>query len=388
MAPGTDSISDTVSDTGGSSDTGENSDTGTGPDTSSDSNQDPDIGTWQPEIIGTYARFYEIKIGDGRNDGVNRLYAACHNGDLVEWTFVSEGSPFEMRYMGGVTDDVSDVSKRMISIWLGQGRNDGVNRIYAANVNGNVYELSYDNAFDSWEMEIVGVGNFQTGIVVGDSRNDGVTRVVATGSSVPVNEYSWNGDTWNVVDVSDGLRDIWPPSIGQGRNDGTNRLYGPDWSAPYLREYSWNGLAFEEAAISTSGKLVKTVTGDGRNDGIERVYASEMKGHIIEFSSDGMGGWKQVDIMDGQEENLSRYGLYLGKTHDDDVNRLYSVAQGGKLTEHAFVNDAWTSRDIDAVTGATADLTVGKGRRDNINRVYVAGANGVLYEYTHSDFAK
>jgi hypothetical protein len=385
---GADSATSVDTDVGADSNTGADSDGEDGTDTCADYDWDANVTSedWRREIIGCYARFYEIKIGDARNDGIKRLYSACYNGNLMEWSFISDDTPWEMRRCGGATDNVDDAYKRMISIWIGPGRNDGVNRIYAANANGDTYEFSYNESSDGWEMMRISGGNLQTGIVVGDSRNDGVTRVISTGLSINVNEFSWDGGAWSTTAVSDGPHSIWPPSLGQARNDGRNRLYCPDWSQPYLREYSWNNTSFEEVAIETSKQLVKTVTGDGRNDGIERVYASEMKGHIIEFSSDNTGDWDQIDIMEDQGENLSRYGLYLARTHGDDTNRLYSVAQAGRLTEYAFENNTWTNTVIDAVSGATADLTVGKGRNDNINRVYVAGSNGVLFEYTHSDF--
>lgn len=345
---------------------------------------------WKLSTVGCVARYYEIKIGDVRNDGVNRIYAALHNGHLVEWSYLSDDT-WEMRHIGGVpggANERTDKSERMISIWIGPGRNDGINRVYAANTNGNTYEFTYNTTKDNWEVRKTVEGNFQTGVVVGDLRNDGVDRIISTGHAIPVNEFSWDDNAWEVTAVSDGTRSIWPSFIGQARNDGYNRLYCPDWSIPYLREFSWNGTTFEEVEIETAGKLVKAIVGEGRNDGVERVYASVMHGHVIEYTSDSSGNWTQIDIMEGQEENHSRYGLYLAKTHDDDIYRLYSVAQRGKLTEHIFKNNTWTNTDIDAISGASADLTIGKARNDDINRVYVAGSNGVLYEYTHSDFAK
>lgn len=356
-------------------------------DNGGDSDADAGAGGWEMSIIGSYDRFYEIKIGDGRNDGTNRLYSATYDGSLLEWTFETESAPWRMRRCGGVTDDVSDSKKRMISIWVGPGRNDGVKRVYAADVNGDNYEFSYDAAADEWEMETIGRGNFQTGIVVGDARNDGVARVISCGLETTVDELSWDGQGWQQAAISDEARDIWPPCLASARNDGYNRLYCPDWSLPYLREYSWNGASWTERAIQTSKNLVKAVAGDGRNDGIQRVYASQMYGHINEFSYAGDDEWNQVDLMEGQGEDLSRYGLCFGRTRQDNVNRLYSVAQGGKLTEHTYTGDGWVNADIDAISGATADLTVGQARNDGIDRVYVAGSNGNLYEYTHSDFA-
>ncbi len=44
-------------------------------------------GSWNVDIIGSYSYFYELKIGDGRNDGVSRIYASTYSGYLTEWTY-------------------------------------------------------------------------------------------------------------------------------------------------------------------------------------------------------------------------------------------------------------------------------------------------------------
>lgn len=340
---------------------------------------------WKMEPVGTYDWFYEIKIGDGRNDGINRLYSATYDGHLLEWTFNKETFEWEMEVCGEVPGSAEPVYKRIISIWIGKGRNDNLNRIYGACVNGYNYEFFYDSSSDSWEMNPFGYGYFQTGIIVGDSRNDNVNRVISSGYQVKIMEHSWLNNSWSPTMVSAENIDVWPSYIGHGRNDNINRIYSPNWSKKYLHEFSWNGSSYDEVKIDMDHPLVKSITGDGHNDGVIRVYSSEWDGHVVESYWDG-NDWISTDIMEGQADNHSRYGLCFGKTHDDDVNRLYSVAQFGALREHYYEDGEWNNTEIDAITGATADLTVGDARNDNINRVYVAGSNGNLYEYTHTDF--
>ena len=340
---------------------------------------------WKMDLIGTYDWFYEIKIGDGRNDGINRLYSATYDGHLLEWTYNTTTYEWDMVNCGGVPGANPSGNTRIISIWIEEGRNDGLNRIYGAAVDGNNYEFSYNTSSNDWEMNSFGSNSFQTGVVVGDSRNDGINRVITSGASVQVKDYTWDNNSWSSINVSNSSLDIWPSFIGEGRNDDLNRIYAPDWSQNYLREYTWNGSSYDQNQISTDKSSVKAIVGSGRNDDIYRVYTAEWYGHITEFSWNG-SEWDQNDIMEGQGANHSRYGLCFGKTHADDINRLYSVAQLGGLREHTYEEGEWSDETIDAISGATADLTVGDGRNDNINRVYVAGANGNLYEYTHSDF--
>ena len=42
---------------------------------------------WIKKAVGTYNSILDIKVGDGRNDGVRRVYCGCTNGHVVEWSF-------------------------------------------------------------------------------------------------------------------------------------------------------------------------------------------------------------------------------------------------------------------------------------------------------------
>lgn len=330
---------------------------------------------WTRDTVGIYAHYYEVKVADGRNDGSQRVYCCCYNGHVVEWSF--DGSDWTMVDCGAAPPGPDN---RLISMWIGDGRGDGLNRLYSACANGYVYEFSYSGA---WIMSDLGTpGVFYAGQVLGQPRNDDTNRVCAGGWNTPVREYTWNGATWDASNISSGNRYIWPLDIAQGRNDGVYRIYAPDWYQYYLREYSWNGASYDEVNISAPQPLVKAIVGFGRNDGTNRVYAAGKFGHIHEFTYEG-SNWQRIDIHP-LAPSRSRYGLCFGQTKSDGMIRLYSVAQGGDISEHSWDGSAWSDTTLDAISGATVDIAVGRGRNDDTMRVYVTSVNGLLYEFTNT----
>lgn len=177
---------------------------------------------WDMQIVGTYSWFYELKIGDGRNDGIDRIYASTYSGYLTEWTY-NNGS-WDMLECGHTTGG----DTRIISIWIGEARNDGLKRIYAASANGTVYEFSFDNG--AWVTNPLSpAGAHFAGITLGDSRNDGVERLIVGGWYNPLYEYSYESNSWSRQNVSPTDQYMWPMEIGMGRNDGIQRIYSPGW---------------------------------------------------------------------------------------------------------------------------------------------------------------
>jgi hypothetical protein len=331
---------------------------------------------WTRDTIGTYSRYYEAKIGDGRNDGVQRLYCCCYNGHMVEWSY--DGNDWTMVDCG---TSPPSADSRLISMWIGDGRGDGLNRLYSACADGNIYEFSYEGGV--WVMSSIGTpGVFYAGQAIGQPRNDDTNRVCAGGWNTPVREYTWNGASWDALNITAGNRYIWPLDIAQGRNDGVYRIYAPDWYQYYLHEYSWNGAGYDEANLAAPQPLVKAVVGPGRNDGMNRVYAAGKFGHIHEYSYDG-GNWQRIDIHPTAPLR-SRYGLCFGRARSDNAERLYSAAQGGDIREHSWDGSIWVDSVIDAISGATVDIAVGRGRNDDTVRVYVTSAYGLVFEFTNS----
>jgi len=121
---------------------------------------------WIRDTVGVYSPYYCVIIGDGRNDGIQRVYCSCRNGYVVEWSF-NAGNWDVVEC--GTAPPGPDI--RMVSLWIGDGRRDNFNRLYVACANGNVYEFSFSGGV--WIMDSLGSpGSLFAGVEIGRPRND------------------------------------------------------------------------------------------------------------------------------------------------------------------------------------------------------------------------
>jgi hypothetical protein len=90
-----------------------------------------------------------------------------------------------------------------------------------------------------------------------------------------------------------------------------------------------------------------------------------------------------VDILPnlGVEE---RYDICLGRTKSDGSMRAYITCAGTQFLETSWNGSTWVDTVVDAVSGATCGVHVGRGRNDDTVRVYGCNRNGDVYEFTHS----
>lgn len=86
-------------------------------------------GGWMKKDVGfSFSELSRVVIGDGRNDGIMRVYTGDENGRAHEFSF-SEGS-----WQKSTFGDVSGVK----GISIGSVRKDGIKRVYLAGY--NVYD--------------------------------------------------------------------------------------------------------------------------------------------------------------------------------------------------------------------------------------------------------
>jgi hypothetical protein len=137
-------------------------------------------GQWQVDDCGAsgLGTIQSMVVGDGRNDSKIRFYLAG-NGGAQELSF--EGDAWVYR-------DIGD-SLYATAIALGPGRKDGRNYIYIAESQNDLCEYAYVD--DSWaKASQIDTDLAFDGIAVGNGRNDGVTRVYATCRDDHVYEYT------------------------------------------------------------------------------------------------------------------------------------------------------------------------------------------------------
>ncbi|MEO0137595.1 MAG: hypothetical protein ABIL40_05635 [candidate division WOR-3 bacterium] len=286
-------------------------------------------GQWRKSLVGTAPNVLNlIRVGDGRNDGVQRVYAICEDARVYEWTYTGSG-------WTRATVGILPGSGWCLGIDIGKGRNDGLNRVYATQIDGNVYE------------------------------------------------FFWNGTQWIRTALGNPNSTIYGVFVGPGRNDGINRLYLPNsmGSSYTVAEYTWTGSNFVRSDLPpVDGNPLCIVIGPGRNDGINRLYVSS-RAKVYEFTYQS-GVWQTVDIIPAYG-NEGRYNITLGRTKSDGKNRVYVTCSGTQLLEVSWTGSAWVDTVIDAVSAATCGVAIGRGRNDDTVRVYGCNRNGEVWEFTH-----
>lgn len=105
------------------------------------------------------------------------VWAYCWS-DSTGWQKTSIGHPGQSTLYG------SDIT-------LGNGRNDGIERVYQINKDAHVYEFSYDGT--QWQTADCGDGGigWATGITVGRGRDDSLNHVYAGYPAGEVAEYTY-----------------------------------------------------------------------------------------------------------------------------------------------------------------------------------------------------
>ncbi|MFH1620355.1 MAG: fibronectin type III domain-containing protein [bacterium] len=260
-----------------------------------------DIGSGTSQMNG-------IAVGEGKNDAVNRIYAANADSLVYELTYDSGWTKADLGTVncGGV---------QCSAVAVGAGRGDAANRFYASGSDGSLYELSYSVSWTSDTVAAIGGDPF--GVAIGYGRNDGKNRIYSAFSGA-VHEFTYNSG-WSVSDLSPWGNDFIGLGVGNGHNDGTERVYTGS-SDGSVREWTYD-MAWTSAPVgAVAGAVNGLAVGNGRNDGVSRIYAAVQNGHIYEFSNEG-GGWSVVDIGSGTSP---MNGVAVGAGKNDGINRVYA----------------------------------------------------------------
>lgn len=333
---------------------------------------------WLVRTIGTCPKdkAYSVSIGDARNDGVNRVYVTTRGEQ-------TDGSIYEFSYFGNSWSQTSVVStslKNLVTIDIGNGRNDHVNRIYAAEWGGNTSRvLEYTWNGSNWTQSIIETpAKGMLSCEVNDARGDGIKRVYVAGWIIH-REYTWNGTAWTSVDISTTVGSEGPVAIGKGRNDNIVRYYAP---GNRVKEFSWNGNVYNltDSISAPNGASETVVLGDFRNDQIIRLLTEDNFG-MWEYTFNTTA-WSQKKI----GSRTGRAFLFAGVTKSDGKTYVYSTDIGLPFMELSYNSStqAYDSANVDAVSGATALMDIGVGRNDDTVRIYIPNyATGLVYEVTN-----
>jgi hypothetical protein len=330
-------------------------------------------GVWGVTAVGsTGVSNNSVIVGPGRSDGVNRIYVGTVNtGRVMElsWNGTSWGAPVDV---GG-----SPQGLEIHNLTMGPGRNDGRTRIYACSLDGNLYEISFTGS--SWTQTTVGVADPPcTHAVVGNGRNDGVNRLYATRDQT-VWEYTWTGSTWSAVQVGSVTRGIVHGiALGAGRGGTQNHLYVAS-SDRGTFEATFTGGVWSMVSMGDDGDVRNVSFGPGRNDGVVRVYAGVSNGVIREFSWSG-SAWSEADL------NLPTGSVmvhaYVRTGRNDGRMRVYGASGDGSAYEFTWTGSGWTVVDMGGGSAYLYGFFPGTRPGDSRQRLYGSAFDGHVYEYT------
>ncbi|MFQ6093893.1 MAG: dockerin type I domain-containing protein [bacterium] len=318
-----------------------------------------------------------VAIGPARNDGMNRVYAGNFDGHLYEFTWNGTG---------WTKSDLGAVGARIDGVAIGPGRDDGLMRLYAADrvLGGYLYELTWNGS--GWTKLLVGQGGAEMRLIaVGAGRNDGVNRVYVTNHDDHVYEFTWKGSAWEKQDLGIGGPDMCDIAIADGRNDGTMRVYASNHGPPgpgHVYEFTWNGTDWTKLDLGTGGSLMCGIdVKAGRNDGDNRIYGGNHDFRIYEFTWDG-SSWLKAEVGSGGDVTD---GAVVGAGRDDGVLRIYGTNFDAHVYEFTWNGSGWTKQDLGSAGTGFILSAVGDGRNDGKQRLYASNMDGHLYEYTYGE---
>jgi hypothetical protein len=313
-------------------------------------------------------------VGGGRNDGINRLYVGTvTSGRVIEfsWNGTNWGTGLDI---GG-----SPTGVEIHNLGIGDGRNDGINRIYACSLDGNLYEITYGGG--AWTQTTVGSPTgYCTHAAVGPGRTDGIDRLYAT-RGLYVWEYTWNAPTanWNAVAVGRIATGITHGiSIGPGRSGSINYLYVATTNSGTWEGSFVNG-GWSLDPMGDAGDVRNVNAGVGRNDGVMRVYAATQTGEIREFTWNG-SAWTFSPLVNPFGFTLVH--AYVASGRNDGLMRIYSSGADGSVYEFTYSGSGWTAVSLGGGTGYAYGFHLGIGHSDGRVRLYGASFDRLVYEYT------
>jgi len=334
---------------------------------------------WSAIDIGSgTSPMYGIALGKGRNDGVNRIYAACGDTKIYEFSWSADK---------WTKEEIGYGNSLMFSIVIGDGRNEGKNRIYSGGLDDNIYEFTWEN--NIWSKLVVRDGADYDDVKfleIGPKPDDILNRIYFNcswewaGMNYYFGAMMWDGRSWvwdfrssRVYGLKQPFNDL---RVGNGRNDGINRIYYAVGNSIY--EFISVGGDYPNSLVVGNGelKMSSIYIGKGRGDNIVRVYGANMDGYVYEFTWDGTSYDKIVMGFAGG----SLTTVYIGDARNSGLNCVYAGNANGNLYEFFWTGSTWTVREIYSFPSSVNDIVIGDGRNNGKNAIYVACGDNHVYE--------
>lgn len=206
------------------------------------------------------------------------------------------------------------------------------------------------------------------GVELGNGRNDGTLRLYGAANRDGAGyEWTYEDGVWVVRDTYAVIGGHCTPRLGDLNGQGP-QLYAGVWEdvgvAISSYETNWESVTILPGSTGKD-RILAVRAADGRNDGIERLYIASDAG-LFEYSYDGQV-YDELRLLDTA---VGEFGI--GDGRNDGMTRIYVGERGGsRLHELAWSGTAFADEVVfDCDRSSQYAAHVGDGRGDGVQRVY------------------
>jgi len=323
---------------------------------------------WFKTSLGSCGGYlYDVAVGDGNNDGIMEVYAACYDNHIYQFKW--NGANWEKT-------DLGSGGSWMFGVTVGDGNNDGDLEVYGSCHDYHVYQFHWNGA--GWDKTDLGSGgSYMTGVTVGDGNNDGDLEVYAPCCDNHVYQFHWNGSSWDKTDLGSGSSDMAGVAVGDGNNDEIIEVYAA-CNDNHIYQFKWNGTGWDMTDLGFGGMLMNKVSvGDGNKDGVLEVYGACEDNHIYQFSWNG-ADWDKTDL--GSGGSYMR-GVSVGDGNNDGVLEVYASNFNNHIYQFKWNGADWDKTDLGSGGSIMYGIVVGDGNNDGILEVYGANRDYYIYQF-------
>ena len=153
--------------------------------------------------------------------------------------------------------EISEVSDIVFDIKIGDGNNDGKNEVYSNEGFSSpygVFQFKWDGS--NWNETLIKEGNFKHFLgPIADGNNDNENEIYAPKDYSEIVQIKWNGLDWDIILIeNEGSGWTGTVGVGDGDNDGKNEVYDSyfdsgTWDYP-LFQHKWDGLEWQKTEMA------------------------------------------------------------------------------------------------------------------------------------------
>ncbi len=278
---------------------------------------------------------------------------------------------------------------------IGDGRNDGLNRVYTSAFE----EVTYQNGWAQTAKLLNSAKVPGHRLVLAQVKEAGKNCVYSLTAYRPTGEeteyksflieHDWDGSRWQRDTVQSSYQsELFYMAEGNFRSTGKESLIVFEWEAEVAYrywEYYFEDGKYEKELIAefeqnSDDLLVDMKSGDLRHEGKESLYFTNRRGYLHELRFTGSWTDTEIDQVVPTEPNLYyAYAFKLGPLSTGDRSLFVSGFENFHI--YRYKSDSWEKESFDAEAGGHM-MVVGDLRNDGVYRVYLPALFERLYEIT------